>query len=263
MTKLLKSIEPGKYISPKEALKQIAKLPDAPEIPEAPEISLDRLIKLEAVPTENGICRSQEEWMGYWRNIDDNKIFASMHNLYSSFSRLKKYVDRETDANKIILAEKFMSGLQDDFNATKTGYGLYSSTRIKYEATKNTNAVIIHNCNSWSGEHRMDWVNVPVYRGVDIINVISSKDGFEYLKALFDTNDGPETIVKTLEFISGKNATSILIWTPDKKTRKESQEMATSFCYVGGTDFFVNADCPIEGETSCGRSRGKFYANPI
>jgi hypothetical protein len=37
MMNLLKPIEPGNYVSPEEALKQIEKMPDAPEIPKAPK----------------------------------------------------------------------------------------------------------------------------------------------------------------------------------------------------------------------------------
>ncbi len=263
MTKLLKPIEPGKYISPEEALREIEKMPDAPEIPEAPkpkqpETSLEKKVLLEAFPADKGNKKSQNSWILYWNIVRDGRTFASMPDLYYAFKQLKDYAELGTDAEKRV-AEKFVASLREDMesNSSKNNFPM-SSTRIIYSG-RDIHSTIIHYYNLDKIDHTICQIDAPVSAGKKIPDFsFADRDGYDYLKALFNTRDGLEIIVQTLEFISGKKRNDIEICTPTLSVREKEPEMAAGFVYTAGR-FHVLCN---EAIGAIGRSRGVAIKNP-
>ncbi|MBI5797281.1 right-handed parallel beta-helix repeat-containing protein [Candidatus Woesearchaeota archaeon] len=75
---------------------------------------------------------------------------------------------------------------------------------------------------------------VPVYSGVSLGSLGNNEEALQYLQAYFGTKDSFETIAKTLEFISGKKRSEILLYTPSLETRGQYPQRVAGFDYVNG-----------------------------
>ncbi len=261
MTKLLKPIEPEKYISPEDALEQIAKLPDAPEMPEPeqPDTDLEnKIMLLDLFPADNGSRKIQEGWMNYWNTIKDGRVFASMPDFYTAFKQLKEFAKRETIKDKIFV-DQYLNTLQNDFNSDENGNWLMSGTRIIYRS--DDKATIMHHYGRMEVNVNVYDIKIPHLPGINLPGVVSGvRNGLRFLKSLFDTDDDPGTIMEILEFISGKNRNSITVWAPDPIDRDDKPHRTAGFrSGLGDGQFYVCGN--VESDV-VGRSRGVAIKNP-
>jgi hypothetical protein len=201
MMKLLKPIEPGKYISPDKALEQIAKMPDAPE-PKQPvgtfDFELGNAVKRwDPDPAKNGEWKDQDQWIDYFNK--ENKIMMAMPDIY----QVGKI---ETDDRIKWLRIGFKNGV------------LISSTRIEY----NPNAIdakIIHYYGSTFVKPIE--IGVLVSDGSKLVRGLSdfldTDKGLGFVQALFNTTDDEKEIKKTVKRLCDSSWTGI--WVPDRQQK--------------------------------------------
>ena len=204
-----------------------------------PEIIIPKnhVITLDEIAADNGSYKTQEEWIEYW----NGKLFASMENLYAAFGQIQQSPEQY---------RTLLVSLRDAFDKR----WVVTSTRIKYQAGSN-HAEIIHHYGSNGHEQNVN-LDIPVYRGTKINDVLNSEGGMAYLKALFGTEQDKKDISDTLKFISKKKKDEIFVWTPDLDDRVSVPDRAALLGY--GIDGFL-----VDGSNSYndGRSFGVRYAS--
>ena len=235
-------------IDPEENLDEIARqlLNMKPQTPP----SNQGTIRLDPNPEDSRNKKTQDQWLDYWSNITDNRIMASMGDLYIAFKQIKEKYNNKTNTKE---DDALINSLRDVFNQSWE----ISSTRLIY-SPQSLDARIIHhyNCNIPECVKETN-IKVPAYRPELVSTVTNNKEGLAYLRALFDTQDDAETIIQTLEFISNKKRKDIKIWTAEENDRGSYPQRAAGL-YYGGGDFRVYGyDCM--GDHGC--SRGVFI-NP-
>ncbi len=212
--------------------------------------TIDRII-LDEKLEDNGSNKTPDQWIKYWNRITDGRVMASMGDLYIAFKNLKDRYEKGSATDKSEV-KQVLIGLRDDFDWLGKNNWLITSTRLVYN-DNNLNARIIQHYKCSNPELVKDNnIGVPVYRGVSINQVVNDSKGLLYLQTLFNTNDDSETIMHTLEFISGKNRNVILIWTPSVSERKSFSNGTAGLTYHGNGLFRVESYII----NSKGRSRG-------
>jgi hypothetical protein len=236
MTKLLKPIEPGKYISPDKALEQIDKMPDAPEITTVvtPIDLEDRII--DAEPAANDNKKTQIGWVRYFN--DENKVMISMPDLY--------WAGKHADGK---LLDSLRWSCRDDF---ETSNGLVTSTRIIHNP-EDKYGRIIHYCGS-EVAHPVEYKTWIDYQQVLSCNEIeNAKKRLGFLQALFGTNDKGEEILNTLMRFGMCGPRMVWIETINKKERREYSVREAVF-YRRNNGLFIQCNGKPEGPKE-GRSR--------
>ena len=109
---------------------------------------------LDLNPSEiDGKRKTHEEWIDYWNNIDDGRVFASMPQLYLAFKQLK-YILEHNPRKEKQYAKQVVESLRKDFNwgdrsllltSTKTIYlgAIEDSIIIQNTATREQETVPI------------------------------------------------------------------------------------------------------------------------
>ncbi len=198
-----------------------------------PVEGLENKVLFDEIPADNGSKKTQNQWFDYWSSITDGRIMASMGDLYVAFKEIKDKYENGSDSDKS-KAKQVLDGLRDDFDWPGKNNWLIAGTRLEYNGSDLNAKISQHyRCN------RPDLVKdsnieVPVYRGVPVTQVVSDPKGLAYLQTLLDTNDNGERIMQTIEFISGKNRNKIVIWTADSGDRGSIPNRVAGFYYYFG-----------------------------
>lgn len=203
--------------------------------------------------------RMPNQWIDYWNKIEDGRVMASAGDLYQAFKLLRKMHEYGT-AKQQTQAECYLGNLRKDFIWSGTESGLTCSTRLFYSQTS-LDAKIVHHYRCRKPELTTETtIEVPVYRDIPIEKIVGEEKGLAYLQALLDTQDDGETIIQTVEFVSGKNKSNIFGWTANTITSETNFTRASHLERVVwlfiSTDWF-NLSChnyPIDDY--CGRARG-------
>jgi len=203
---------------------------------------------------DNGKKRTQNDWFDYWDDVNDGRVMVSMGSLYQTFKLLKRMSEDGTNED-IVLAQRFVDSLRDDFDWSGKKNWLISSTRVNYSGNDNLDGKIIQYYRSKQAElMKQTNLTIPVYRDTQITEVIKDIDGLVYLQTLFDTEDDSEEIMRALEFISGKGRSKIKVWSAAtdgkvwKYTRDSDPTRAAGFdCYVSEFRVFGSGDVVSQG----------------
>jgi len=241
------------HIPEAELQQQLEELLREPPIPPS-ETAASSTISIDELPADSGNKKTKTDWLTFWAGIRDGRVMASMGDYYTHFKQLK--LDFESgSAAQNSAAQKAINSYHDDFDWSRQNNWLIAGTRIFYH-TSVLEGKIIHHYQCREQKLTTEcFLTIPVYRGTDITSVVADSIGLKYLRKLFDTSDDAETIIKTLEFISGKNRNAIKVWTAATSgdyTRSNHPERAAGFYYSGG--FHVSGNYLIIGYQ--GRSRG-------
>lgn len=196
---------------------------------------------LDEEPVDHGGIRSREGWAKYWYNTYDGRSMANMSDFYKAFKQLKQMTEKGNKKEKD-KAQKIVESLREDFKLM-----LMSGTRIN----QNNNQVLITKGYDYNN---LGWKElpgkIPIFFTTAVEHVVQSTKGYEFLKELMDTNDDPQTIIQTLEFISDKNRNNIVI-----NTNPVGRNLATGFYYSQSNKLFL-IDTDINYSSIIGRTRG-------
>ncbi len=197
---------------------------------------------IDLLPADNGAYRTQEQWIAFFN--EQRKRMISAADLYQ--------------AGKFASDEQLKS-LRDGFNVS----WLVSSTRIGYSGdglsgriTQNYGSIVVT-------PSQTDVPVIPIYKGTLLAQALQTKEGIDYLQAVFDTNDNHGTIEGTLEHLSGRDADNIILWTTDQNLRKRDSQRAVGFIdggirfHVGGLFFDVDVGRSREASVSPRSGRAK------
>ena len=193
---------------------------------------------LDLNPSEiDGKRKTHEEWIDYWNNIDDGRVFASMPQLYLAFKQLK-YILEHNPRKEKQYAKYVVESLRKDFNWGDRSLLLTSTKTIYLGAIEDS--IIIHNygCKNPSLIKKID-VKIPVYNGIPIEYVAKNVKGLNYIQSLFNTEDGLETIMQTLELISNRKRNNIRIFTTPIGSFKGSLVGRGDCHSIGREDFHM------------------------
>jgi len=262
MIENIKPLEEGEeFVSIDEAIEKIDKY-KPPKInskqeenPSPRNPTSPTLLLLDEQSEENSAEKTHDEWIEYWKNIQDGRTYASMPDFYIAFTQLKILSEQGNEEERKY-AEALVLSLREDFDHKSRSTWLTSSTRIRYKKNKAEAEIIHHYGNKDSDSFPMLKKIVKVPTISNTLEGIERRGGDRegaYLQALFDTNDNPETIKETLEFISGKDKRHITIRTLVNRNEKE---LAVGF-YGDNDALWVDAAMPLDG--NIGRSRGVRY----
>ena len=222
------------------------------------ELNVPLEMMLDEYAAEGGVKMTQDEWIDSWNLREDDTVMASMGVLYRKFKLLKKMSEEGSDTDRELI-QTYLQTLRDDFDWPEKKNWLTSSTRILYEKEGLRAKIIQHYRCKQPELIKETELEIPVYRGTPVTQVADENKGLFYLQTLFDTEDGREEIIETLEFVSGKSRDAIKVWTAATSgsyTRKEYSERAGGFnCSNGNFRVYGSNFLNIRG---C--SRGVFSA---
>ncbi len=219
--------------------------------------TLEQELTLDAHAAENGKKKAQDKWIKSWNKIDDGRVMASMGDLYVNFKIIKRMSEQGTPEEQA-KAKSLLFNLREDFDWSGKYNWLISSTRLIYSGTSLDTRIVQHYQCKKPELTKEAVLEVPVYRGMPVETMVSGQKGLAYLQALFDTEDDAETILRTLEFVSGKRGTDLVGWTANtttsdtQYTRVSHPERASGFAYDDG-EFRVGGCSSLN---YAGRSRG-------
>ncbi|MFH0798446.1 MAG: hypothetical protein V1906_03485, partial [Candidatus Woesearchaeota archaeon] len=152
-------------------------------------------------------------WIEHWNSVNDGRYFASMKDMYDAFRQIRQEPGKH---------EELLANLRKDLDER----WIVTSTRIIYNPD-DLGARIVHHYGSSNDSLKKKFtLDVPIYSKVNISKAFGNQLGINYLQAFFGTADNPDTIIETLEHISGKNKEKIYLWTPDQNNRKAILERA-------------------------------------
>ncbi len=172
------------------------------------------------------IRKTQKDWIPYFN--EKNLKMISAPDIYSVAKK----------GNKSIL-ESLKKDFQESWEVT--------STQIVYNKN-NLTAEIIHDAGSTIVKPKKYKVKVPVFDG----EFKQDSETEKYLRALFDTKDSLDTILKVLKKF-GKDR-QLRLWTPDQSSRKSKQVRSVVLCFYDFDRFIVNGNNWFD--SSNGFSRG-------
>jgi len=221
------------------------------------ELNVPLEMNLDESAAEEGAKKKQDEWIDSWNREEDGHVFSSMGDYYLNFKEMKRLSEEGTSEEKAKV-QILLASLRDDFDWPGRKNWLISSTKIPYEKEGLRARVIQHYRCKRPELIKETELEIPVYRGTPVTEVAGENKGLVYLRTLFDTEDDSETIIQTLEFISGKSRDAIKVWTAAVEgsyTRSQHPSRAAGFGY-NGDYFHVGGD---DGLVNQGRSRGVFY----
>jgi hypothetical protein len=212
-----------------------------------------KVFELDDAPLCGGEYKTQNDWIAYENDMEEGKYIASNVDLYQNFKRLKIASESESKEDQDN-AKTLIKSLRKDF----TDQWIITSTRLKYNInlTNNLEGKIIHHYKSKNPDLTKETtLNIQVYRGDKIADVINTDDGLKYLQTYWGTEDDAETIMQTMEFISNKKRKDIKVWTADSSDRASVPDRA-SFLYFDNGGFRISGYYDLDGS---GRSRGGAY----
>jgi hypothetical protein len=213
----------------------------------------NKLFELDSNPEKNGEYLTQDDWIKYWNNQEGDRYNASAPDLYDNFKRLKVATESGTDEEKNS-SKTLVDSLRKDFNDR----WLVTSTRLQYNInpTNNLEGKVIHHYKCKNPDLTKETtLNIQVYRGDKIADVINTEDGLKYLQTYWGTEDDAETIMQTMEFISKKKRNAIKVWTADSSDRSNVPERAAFLSYFNVV-FRIGGNGNLNYD---GRSRGGAY----
>ena len=222
------------------------------------ELNVPLEMMLDEYAAEGGVKMTQDEWIDSWNLREDDTVMASMGDYYQFFKQLR-IMDEEGTPEERAKVQTLLVSLRNDFDWPEKKNWLTSSTRILYEKEGLRAKIIQHYRCKQPELIKETELEIPVYRGTLLTQVADENKGLFYLQTLFDTEDGREEIIETLEFVSGKSRDAIKVWTAATSgsyTRKEYSERAGGF-YYDYDDFHVNGSDTLKSQ---GCSRGVFSA---
>ena len=158
-------------------------------------------------PADNGKYRTQDKWIPFFNDKGQRMISAP-------------------DVYRIgqIGSHDLVESVRADFHTA----WLVTSTRITYNSN-NLGARITHNFGSKVVAPTETRLVAPVYQNVALGRILETAEGRAYVSALFNTQDSPDVVAKTLATLSGKSTDNTYIWTPQQKSRAEHRERAVDF----------------------------------
>ncbi|MBI5064808.1 hypothetical protein HZA97_01100 [Candidatus Woesearchaeota archaeon] len=231
----------------------------------APKIvSPGKKVILNYYSANGGGSLTQDFWLKYWNEKNDGEIMASMADFYQAFKQLKHKYETGTPGEKKDV-EDFCKNLRYDMRSSMGNAGvLISSTTIIYTQI-NLQGRIIHHYNCKEKELIKEYYPwIPVCMMTPIESLCAS--GFIFLGILFNTKDDHETIIQTLEFISGLNRSKIVVETAlsnkfvnfvNDATRENHPKRLAGFVLHDKTELSIVGHYMIEGNH--GHSRGVRY----
>ena len=181
---------------------------------------------IDLLPADNGAYRTQEQWIAFFNEQQRRMISA-----VDVYGKGKSAPD------------EVLQSLRKDL--------LVSSTRNSYSGDDLSGIVTQNYGSGVVAPSRRNVLVIPVYNGTPLAQALETKEGLDYLQALFDTTDDRDAITGTLENLSGRSADNIFLWTPSQDSRKKYPERAVRF--GGGGDRFLVGGSRFGG---LGRSRG-------
>src|SRR3989344_5944767 len=214
------------------------------------------VFNLDLQPADNGNKRTTEDWFDRWEKDTSSKEMASAGDLYQGWKLLKRDY-HSGDMDRARITAEIVASFQDDFDWSGKKNYLIAGTRLEYQADSLDSTIIQHYKAKNHALVKKTSLEIPEYLGVPIPEVVLQPKGLHYLQTLLDTEDDAETIMQTLEFISGKTRDKIKVWTPPLEsnnyyTRKQHPARAAGFGCSGGY-FHVDGYNDIDGR---GCSRG-------
>ena len=193
------------------------------------------VFNLDLQPADNGNKRTPEDWFDRWEKDTSSKEMASAGDLYQGWKLLKRDY-HSGDMDRARITAEIVASFQDDFDWSGKKNYLIAGTRLEYQADSLDSTIIQHYKAKNHALVKKTSLEIPEYLGVPIPEVVLQPKGLHYLQTLLDTEDDAETIMQTLEFISGKTRDKIKVWAPPLKknndyTRKQHPERAAGFYY--------------------------------
>lgn len=201
--------------------------------------------------------RTPDRWIEYERKLDDGRVIASCGELYAGFKLLRRMYEHGT-AEQQKKSQRYLDRLRKDFHWNEDRGGLTASTRLFYSGNS-LDARIAHHYRCKMPELTTErTIEVPVYRGTPVEKIVGEENGLTYLQAFLDTQDDGETIIQSMEFVSGKTRANIFVWTANTTpsntaiTRSSRPERAAWFGCDGddlnllGNDY-LNGDSAARG----------------
>ena len=164
-------------------------------------------------PADNGAYRTQEQWIAFFNEQQRRMISAA-----DVYRKGKSAPD------------EVLQSLKGDFDKS----WLVSSTRNSYSGDDLSGIVTQNYGSGVVTPSRRNVSVIPVYNGTPLAQALETKEGLDYLQALFDTTDDRDAITGTLENLSGRSADNIFLWTPEQDYRKRYPERAVGFDGRGG-----------------------------
>ncbi len=156
------------------------------------EAQFEKEILLERVD----YSKSYSEWQQYWSEIS-NRVMASVGDIYKSIKQLKNNTKISKENEREIL-KTFRYDM--DWN---NGRLLLCNTKIDYN--QNNIATMINSDNKKEQYHFSEAVRLKLVQEGNVQRTATEP----ILRSLFETKDDIETIIKTLEYLSGKNRKKI------------------------------------------------------
>lgn len=179
-------------------------------------------------PSGNGAYKTQQQLFNHLR-----KLMISAADIY----RIGKSAPNE-------VLERLRNGFDNSWLITRTSIN-YSGDDDLSGIDDDLRGIITQNCGSTVVKlskidvtvvkpSKIDVLVIPVYDNTPLDKALQTPDGLRYIQFLFDTNDDPETITKTLKKLSGKEAKDIRLSTPDIDSRGKYAERPVGFRYHDG-----------------------------
>lgn len=199
-------------------------------------------IVIDLQPADGRAIKTQKQWIAYFNQLKQIMISAPI--IYQA-SKTASY--------------EILQSLRQDFIDDM----ITSSTRISYNPD-NLGARITHNFgSSVTQPKQIDVAEVPIYKRESAKNVVGDNKnpgkGLLYVRALFDTQDRPNTILNTLEKLSQRASENIMFWTPDQDSRRAYSERVADFNYHFRRQFIVDSDNLFDNSEGLSR---KVFENP-
>ncbi len=176
--------------------------------------SAGSLLILDQTPADKGANKNQTNWVSYWNNSYDNRLFASVKDFYNITQQKNSFADTT------------LTGIRKELE----NHIILTSSRIRF-ATKSQHAKIITYFGSQKIKPLEYMIKIPEYNKKELKNVLKENEGISFLQALFGTADGSLLIEMTLEKLSRYPNGNICIWTPDMQERKHLSERAVGLLY--------------------------------
>ncbi len=154
----------------------------------------------------------------------------TMKDYYASFVLLKRMCQSSSDEQRK-QARASLDSLQKVFAES----WLQTQTKIVYRT--NNLAQIQQSLVSIA-------ISLPVYTSSSLVSLRRDSSALQCLQTLFGTKDGIDTIIQTLEFISGKSSDKILFVSPSLESRMKYPERIAGFDYDKG--YFRISTCGLK-----------------
>lgn len=209
------------------------------------ESTLERELTLDEKAADNGKKKTPNEWIKYWSNISGRRVMASMGDLYQNFKIIRRTYEQGNKKEKAT-AKKYIDSLCKDFIWKRSEGGLIANTRLFYLANSQDARIVQHYQCRKPELTKERVIEVQDYQNILIEEFAQSGSGLTYLQTIMDTEDNAETIINTLEFISGRG--DITVRTAFARRRSENA------VWLARPGRFLVVDCgDFPGYEGCSR----------